>query len=314
VIPCKKIYYPLFIAFAYLAALANEVQGGYNRPALENQQKYLVPAEVADALWLYIQNTYTPAALKKINPHYTALESQERFVDEYFDDAAYTLLRHQHGLRLRRVFSGKHVDLQLLQLKISRRPRQRNIRQEIKFNVNDRPDKHGGNPDHPFLRLIRDADRRQVDSALAALQVKSSDLRPVMEVQQLRRRLYLRERGNDLASISLDYVTAEAKETGFYELELAVDEQAYTQANAAGRKRLNHVIELLQLDLTGRFTTLQQNQAPKYNKMYQLLHQGRIRPRLYNLAWLGIGLVLAGVGGYLFRTRNQPAPETGGMF
>jgi hypothetical protein len=290
-------------------AWADEAKGGYNQTLLESQQKYLVPAHLADSLWHYLRRHYQTGALKKINPHFSANAQQETYLDEYFDDARYTLLRHQHGLRLRRVFTGKAVDRQFIQLKVSPRPRQRDLRREIKFNLNDRPDKHGGDPGHPFLRLVRGADRRQLDSVLAALRVNSRELRPVLTLLQHRRRLYLRDQGNDLATISLDAVTIEDGQSGFYELELALDELAYTGAGAAQRQRLRHVIELLQLDLTTRFPLLRQDQTPKYNKMYNQLHQGRIRPRLYNLAWLGVALVLGGVGLYLLRTRNRPAPQ-----
>jgi CYTH domain len=310
---CNKTGCRLLLAAAYFLFLplawADEVKGGYNRPLLENQQKYLVPADIADSLWHYIRRSYQSGALKKINPHFSAEATLETYLDEYFDDARYTLLRHQHSLRLRRVFTGKAVGRQFIQVKISPRPRQRNIRQEIKFNLNDRPDKQGGRPDHPFLRLIRAGDRRQADSVLTRLRVKSEDLRPVLSFYQERRRLYLRERGSELAHISLDAVRTEDGQSGFYELELALDEPAYTRANATQRQRLSHVLELLQLDLTNRFPSLRQDQTPKYNKMYNLLHQSRIRPRYYNLAWLGVGLALAGIGLYLLLTRNRPAPQ-----
>lgn len=309
---CNKTSW-LLLAVAYFLFLslcrADEVKGGYNRPVVEHQQKYRVPAEMADSLWHYIRRTYQAGTLKRINPHFSAEATLETYLDEYYDDARYTLLRHQHSLRLRRVFTGSTVDRQFIQVKISPHPRHRAIRQEIKFNVNERPDKKGGHPDHPFLRLIRAADRHLADSVLSRLGVKSGDLRPVLSFYQQRRRLYLRERGNELAYISLDAVRTEDGESGFYELELALDEQAYTGAGAAQRQRLSHVIELLQLDLTNRFASLQQDQRPKYNKMYRLLHQERLRPGYYNLAWLGIGLVLAGIGLFLFLTRNRPAPQ-----
>jgi hypothetical protein len=165
-----------------------------------------------------------------------------------------------------------------------------------------------------LLRLIRGGDRPLLDSVLTGLQVNSRDLRPVLTLHQNRRRLYLRDRGNDLAVISLDAVTTEDGQTGFYELELALDEPAYTRAKATQRQRLHHLIGLLQLDLSGRFPVLRQDQTPKYNTLYNLLHQGRIRPRLYNLAWLGVGLLVGGVCLYLFLTRNQPAPQHKEMF
>jgi hypothetical protein len=314
----KKTGCQLLLAAAYLLylplALADETKGSYNQTLVESQQKYQVPAEIADALWRYIRQSYHTGALKKINPRFSAQAATETYVDEYYDDARYTLLRHQHGLRLRRAFIGKAIDRQFIQMKISKRPRQRHLRREIKFNLNDRPDKKGGDPDHPFLRLIRGGDRPLLDSLLAGLRVSSRDLRPVLTLYQNRQRLYLRDRGNDLAVISLDAVTTEDGQTGFYELELALDEPAYTRANATQRQRLHHMIGLLQLDLARRFPVLRQDQTPKYNKLYNLLHQGRIRPRFYNLAWLGIGLLVGGVCLYLFLTRNRPAPQPKEMF
>jgi hypothetical protein len=314
----KKIALLLLLAALHCLCLpgarANEAQGSYNQTLLESQQKYLVPAGLADSLWHYLQRRYQTRSLKKINPNYSAQALVETYLDEYYDDAAYTLLRHQHGLRLRRVFSGKAVDRQFIQLKISKRPRLRELRREIKFNINDQPDKHGGDPGHPFLRLVRAADRRQLEAALRALQVQSRELRPVLTLLQQRRRLYLRDRGNELAIISLDAVTTEDGQTSFYELELALDEPTYTGADVRQRQRLSQVTELLQLDLAARFPQLRQDPHPKYNKMYDLLHQGRIRPRLYTLAWLGVALVLGAVLFYLWRTRNQPLPQPREMF
>ncbi|MGV3503406.1 MAG: hypothetical protein ACO1O1_06835 [Adhaeribacter sp.] len=287
-------------------ALAADPPGGYNRPLQTYQQKYLVPEHLADSLWRYLLRTYHTRALQKIDPRFAVQPLQETYVDEYFDDARQTLQRHQHSLRLRRIFAGRQVDRSWLQLKTSPRPRQRPARQLVYFNLNDRPDKHGRDPGHPFLRLVRQADRRQLDSLLAALGVQSRDLRPVLSLYQQRRQLYLRHNGNDLALLSLDAVGSEDGQARFYELELSLEESRFTRPDARQRQRLSQVLEMVQLDLSRHFPALRQDPRPKYNKLQDLLHQGRPRPRLYNLAWLGIGLVLGGVLLYLWRRRQEP--------
>ena len=303
----------LLLAAACLCLLprahAADPPGGYNRPLQTYQQKYLVPGHLADSLWQHLLRTYHTGALKKINARYTAQVQQQTYVDEYFDDARQTLQRHQHSLRLRRVFAGKHVDRSWLQLKISPRPRQRPTRQLVSFNLNDRPDKQGRDPGHPFLRLVRQADRHQLDSLLAALGVQSPDLRPVLSLYQQRRQLYLRDNGNDLALLSLDGVASEDGQARFYELELSLDESRYTLADTRQRQRLSQVLDLVQLDLSRHFPGLRQDPRPKYTKLQDLLHQGRPRPRGYNLAWLGVGLVLGAVLLYLWRSRQQPADK-----
>ena len=300
----------LLLAAACLCLLvqahAADPPGGYNRPLQTYQQKYLVPEHLADSLWAYLLRTYQTTALKKINARYTSQAQQETYVDEYFDDARQTLQRHQHSIRLRRIFAGKQVDRSWLQVKISRRPRQRPSRLLIHFNLNDRPDKHGRDPGHPFLRLVRQADRRQLDSLLATLGVQSRDLRPVLSLYQQRRQLTLRDNGNDLALLSLDGVASEDGQARFYELELSLHENPATRADARQRQRLSQMLELVQLDLSRHFPGLRQDPRPKYNKLQDMLHQGRPRPRGYNLAWLGIGLVLGAVLVYLWRSRQQP--------
>ncbi|MGV3641054.1 MAG: hypothetical protein ACO1NZ_11080 [Adhaeribacter sp.] len=305
-----KLWCPLLLAAACLCllppAFAADPPGGYNRPLQTYQQKYLVPEHLADSLWRYLLRTYHTRALQKVDPRFTVQPLQETYVDEYFDDARQTLQRHQHSLRLRRIFAGKHVDRSWIQLKTSPRPRLRPGRQLIYFNLNDRPDKHAQNPGHPFLRLVRQADRRQLDSLLAALNVHPPDLRPVLSLYQQRRQLYLRHNGNDLALLSLDGVSSEDGQARFYELELTVEESRFARPDVRQRQRLSQVLEMVQLDLSRYFPALRQDPRPKYNKLQDLLHQGRPRPRLYNLAWLGIAGVLGGVLFFLWRSRREP--------
>lgn len=302
----------IFVLFLNFKAWADETKGGYNYPVAEYQLKYRVPPAIADKLWTFIVRQYSKNSLKKLNPGFTAEAARETYVDIYFDDPSYILLRHEHSLRHRMVFTGKNIDQQFMQFKISADTRSY-IRREFKFNLNNQPDKHAPDPDHPFLRLIRPSDRRLVDSVLAGNNIKSLNLRPVMEIRQHRQRLYLRERGNDLVYISLDHVYAEAPEATFIELELAINEQVYTLASPAQKQRYHALLGLIQIDLLSKFPALEQDQLPKYNKMYNQQNGQPLRPYYFNLMWLFIGLAIVAFSLFLYRTRhkaNSQTPET----
>jgi hypothetical protein len=289
---------------------ADETKGSYNRGLLENQIKYIVPAAIADSLWRYLVHQYSGQNLKKLNPAFTAQVSQENHVDEYFDDSGFSLLRQQAGLRYRLVFNGKKIASRFIQFKTSYHPVNRSIRQEFKFKVNETPDKQWQYTDHPFLRLIRAVDRHLVDSLLANAGLNTLELQPVLEITQQQQRLYLQERGNALVYISLNHISAQNPEAHFTKLELAVNEEIYTSATPSQKQQLQHVLELLQLDLTSKFSGLQLNLKTKYSNMYNLQHGHLKRPDYYNSAWLAFGLILSGLGFYLFFTRKKKAADT----
>ncbi len=182
-------------------------------------------------------------------------------------------------------------------------------RQEVKFNLNNHLDKKATFAGHPFLALIRKPDMPHLDSALSFLQVKSKNMRSVIQLNQTRKRLYLLDDGNELAYISLDYVSTQNPDFQFYELELALNENTYTTAKAAQKEKLRHVLELLQLEITKNFSDLKLDQLPKYNKMYNLHKGNQQRPGFYNITWLGIAVLLTTLAIYLYLTRNRPAPR-----
>jgi hypothetical protein len=287
-------------------AYADEEKGGYNRPTLENQLKFAVPEAIAENLWQTILQKYSTPTLRKINPNFSSEVSSDLYVDVYFDDNRSTLLRKKTGLRHRRLLQGREVERQFLQLKTKLPNRQ--LRREFKLNVNDRPDKKTAHTSHPFLSLVRRRDYHLVDSLLATLGVQATALKPALELSQQRRRLYLYDQGNEMAYISLDQVYTQNQEQNFYELELALPENIYTTANNQQRGQMQHLLEILQLDLTNTYPMLQQDQTPKYNKMYNLRNGRQMRPAYFNFAWGAIGILLVILGYYLFRNGRKPEP------
>ena len=96
---------------------------------LENEFKISVPDHLEEELWAFIsEDLISPESGLNIE------ESEEVFVDTYYDSDDFKLAQANSGLRYRKRFIADTLSKELIQLKISD-PDQTLIRGEIKFDV-----------------------------------------------------------------------------------------------------------------------------------------------------------------------------------
>ncbi len=302
------------------AALAN-LGGG----RLENEIKLDVPAEIHDAVWAYLQERYAnPEFLDPLVPgggRFETTFSTEIFYDQYFDTRDLALLDNENGLRHRRRYfpdnaaHEKH-GRELVQLKLNRGDEENLTRTEIKFDVSSSGAVKNQQDLHPLLRLVQGKERFRLVRTLEAFGIDPEGFEPVIELKQVRRRVYVSNDGEPFATLTIDTVSAWKwlRSASFYELELELNEIGYTDGSADERRAMEAVNAFLMQDLLERFPQIRQDQTPKYNKVFNQL-AGRIlflRPSIAIgvpiEAFLVVGLVLLGGTGYRSLKRGRRSP------
>ncbi len=257
-------------ALALVGWLSSAVMGQTTPTAgarLETEYKLAVPTGQAGPVWRWLQTRYAVDKPRALGAGWMSARGEETFRDRYFDVPAGTLLRARAGLRHRQRFdtTGQLIK-QLVQLKITDDAGGL-LRQELKFKPVE-----GATAATPLAELLRPADRADFDAALAALHVRPADLRLAFVLAQRRRRLYLRQDGEDFSTITLDssYHVGGAPAT-FTEIEVELNEKRYTGASETDRARMRVVLEGIRADLFRQFPDLRQDQRPKYQKLAELL-------------------------------------------
>ena len=251
---------------------------------IENEFKLSIPPEDLEDVREYLRARYgevESGILRELGGDFSARISDEWFRDRYFDTEDLRLLEAQSGVRarLRQNSSIGRADpkhgRELLQLKLNR-PSDENAlnRSEIKFAVD-----RGGVPDgpldqHPVLGLIDNDDRPLVIAALQReLRVDATDLRPLLTLTQRRWRVYVSRDGAPFATLTLDEVRSRwfLWSVDFVELEIELNEIAYTDASDEQRAVMQDLSQRLADDLREAFPAIVQDQTPKYNKAFLAL-------------------------------------------
>lgn len=282
---------------------------------LETEYKLAVPVGQDAVVWRWLSGRYAVQKPRALGAGWTSALGEEIFRDRYFDVPAGTLLRARAGLRHRQRFdtTGQLIK-QLVQLKITDDANGM-LRQELKFKpIEEATDAT------PLAELLLPVDQPTLDSALAALGVHSVDLRLAFRLAQRRRRLYLRQDGEDFSTITLDSsYDADGAPATFTEIEVEINEKRYTGASEIERGRMRIVLDSIRADLFRQFPDLRQDQRPKYQKLAELLSAlpkstGAVAadqsiPRAHRFPWL-LALLGAAIGasiGYALVQRRRRA-------
>jgi hypothetical protein len=282
---CPPLLLGLFVlAWSPIGSLADEETAhGFDVERIESEDKLAIPADKAEELSSYLKGYVDdPSLLKKLDPSLSATWSVEWFVDRYFDTPRLDLLAQGHGIRHRsRVNLTNQEDRksgrQLMQIKLNRgNPDEPLNRTEIKFKV-----EHPGNakvPDdlHPALGIIERGQRELFKERVRELGIDPYELRPVLTLQQERRRVYISEGDAPLMTLSLDFVTSHRlyKSIELVELEPELNEIGYTEAGPARRAHMESVREAIMADLRERFPDMHRDLTPKYNKVFNAFADG----------------------------------------
>lgn len=317
------------VSLALLAfpALTGAQDGAPPGARLESEWKLDVPRGQEEAVWSYLQRRYAATVgdgglaagagsiLSELGTGFSASFSDEDFVDDYFDDTKFTLLRLEAGLRHRGRWFRDDTDnrkhgRELLQLKGAGSQ----VRSEQKWKVRPLADEWRNEPDEnvPGLQLVTRGDRDEVRAALARMGVEAADLIHVLQIQQLRQRVYISRDGAPYATITLDQTRPRKLwwSTAFAEVELELNEIRYTEADAAGRAAMEAINDKIAADLMGQFPGIVRDQTPKYNKAFQRLEDGAWGLRTAIVIGLPLpllGLLAAGAAGLLVLTARKQA-------
>lgn len=265
---------------------------GFDALRIENEAKLSLPREQTEDVWAWLQRRYGPDSpwLAEIGPGITARFSNEQFRDRYFDDPSLSLLHAESGVRHRTRInledaSDRKSGRELIQIKLRRPGDQILNRSEIKFSVKHyTPSKPLDT--HPVIGLIDRDQRSRFMNTVAEYGYEPMLLEPKITLDQHRRRVYLSKDGAPFATITLDEVSSEkwGETIHFTEIEMELNEIAYTEAPEDVRQSMEAINERMKQDLMGAFPRIVQDQTPKYNKAFAALDA---RFRFFSLALRG---------------------------
>lgn len=249
---------------------------------IENEVKLKVPFEQTDEVWDWLQVRYGDAGwLNRDGHEFRAQFGDENFTDIYFDTASLDMLAQQSGIRhrSREIVSGPAVakdDRHLLQIKMNRADDPNGVsRSEIKFDAGYAELRPKSDDDvHPMIGLVQRNERDEMKSAFSALGLDPYSMRPILTLEQNRRRVYINDQFGAFATLTLDLCSTTSWGTNlrWTEIELELNEIRYTEADAETRLWMEGVTLAIQDDLMREFPGIQQDQTPKYNTTFNRIN------------------------------------------
>ncbi len=260
---------------------------------IEYETKLRVPLEQIEEVWQWLELRYADTLwLNQEGYVFQATFGDEDFTDMYFDTPDLQMLTAEGGVRHRKrvVHSGPAVDKagrQLLQIKLDHGDVTGVARAEIKFEVPPRGNGSSLDDAHPMLSLVHQSQREEFYAVFRAMGIDAYTMRPVLTLQQNRRRIYLDDQIGAFATLTLDLCSTNSWGTDlrWAEAELELNEIRYTEAGEAERQRMERVIETIQSDLQQTFPAIVQDQTPKYNTAFAAIEAATWLPVRRLIQW-----------------------------
>ncbi|HEX6813668.1 MAG TPA: CYTH domain-containing protein [Planctomycetota bacterium] len=294
---------------------------GDNIVRIEDEVKLRVPQDQVEAVWQWLVQRYGDCAWLARDGHtFQATFGDERFVDTYYDDPSLSLLQRNSGVRHRQrdVLAGSAAAKDgraLLQIKLSRDDPSGLARTEIKFKVDPPAELRTAEDQHPMLGLVSRKDRAAVKSRLLEIGLDPIAMRPLVTVEQVRRRVYVADGEGALATVTLDQCNCSDYGTDLHwtEIELELNEIRFTQSKPEQRTWMKGVQTAIQQDLQAKFPAIVQDQTPKYTKSFLAIEQATWMPLRTMVRWrvtpgglfaIGAGVAIAILAAVLFLVRR----------
>ena len=260
---------------------------------IEYETKLRVPLDQVDEVWEWLELRYADCSwLNQEDYVFQAEFGDEDFTDTYFDTPDLRMLALDGGVRHRTrvVHSGPATDKddrQLLQIKLDHGDVTGVARAEIKFEVPTRGDGSSLEDTHPMLSLVNRDQREEFNAVFRILGIDPYTMRPILTLQQNRRRIYLNDQVGAFATLTLDLCSTNSWGTNlrWAEAELELNEIRYTEADEAERQRMERVIEVIQADLQLAFPAIVQDQTPKYNTAFTAIEAATWLPVRQLIQW-----------------------------
>ncbi len=303
----RPIFFKIISILFFVFVVNHSLQAQLNTSGagrIESEFKLNVPYEIKQDVWLFLNQAFDQNGIKRLDTAFNAIVAQEIFYDQYFDNEDLLMYQKEVGVRFRQRYVADTLAKELLQLKLPLNDTTGVARQEIKFNVYRKIKKNDRLAMHPFWKYVRPKNREEVNLQLASLGITGDDLSPSVKVRQDRRRIYVSEKGESLLTMTFDEVCSFYFPYPCYtELELELNEVRFTNGDAAERSRMEEINKRVKEKIMTQFTALQQDQTPKYNKMYLLLKDNILEKIYSNLMYIIFGCIVA-VAIYLFVANN----------
>jgi hypothetical protein len=267
-------------SFLYSQNSINDDASGENVLRIENEYKFLTPDEIVSDLWQFLCAEFGESGimLSKFGANFSAKESDEIFRDRYFDTPNLDLLKINCSIRHRRrintlAFTDPKSGRELMQIKVSNISQNLFNRGEYKYDIDYTGELIDAEDRHPMLGIVKKVQRREFKQRLNALHADAMAMRPVLTLEQRRRRIYINRGLNPFISISLDEVKAPGLwfEMKFYELELELNEVVYTEADLHDRRFMESINRMISDEILKKFPSIKKDLTPKYNKVFTRL-------------------------------------------
>lgn len=255
----------------YTAAPASSRAGGVNVLRIEKEDKLTVPLEKAEEVWEFLRENYGENDW-----------NLEYFQDVYYDTSAFPLLsgagsvRHRKRVNLTNPADPKS-GRDLVQIKVNEISSDPLIRAEYKFNVRYPTEPQTAEDKHPLLGIVDPSQREDFKKRLREIGIVAEELKPVLSLDDTRRRIYIYQGDEPFFSISLDHTTSSwlwAK-TEFVEIEPELDEVTYTEADQKKRQLMEQSLSRMIADIHAKFPFVVQDLDPKYVKAFHSLEKQR---------------------------------------
>jgi hypothetical protein len=264
------------------AALAQDEEfvdaSGFDSLRIEQEDKLFVPDDIAMDVWAFLQQRFVAdkAFLVSLDPALTSFASEEHFRDTYYDTpsmqmaAMQSCVRHRRRVNLTNEADRKN-NRELMQIKLNHISDNALERGEIKFEVEYPAVVSSAEDSHPMFGIVKPSHRGLLRKRLVDIGLEPDTMKPVVTIDDIRRRVYIYKNGSPFISISHDSGTSGMwwARARFCEIEPELNEIQFTNANAEGRAYMESILKTIVSEIRGKFPAITQNLTPKYNKVFE---------------------------------------------
>ncbi len=259
--------------------------GEFNAVRIEDDFNLQYEVGKSEELVNYLKGKYVDdgSFAKSLGPNYTGSFGDEDFTDTYFDTPDLDL--YKRGISLRYRIRVNRLDPEnrkngrkLIQLKLSGDDKfadkdNSGSRNEIKFDVVSKKSNSSADDRHPVMSLVEPSERDAFKARLDELGIDPYKLRPILTLNQRRRRVYINRDDATFISFSMDDAKSSLwwSRVQFSQLEVELNEMAYTESDKNSKEAMQEIRKGMIGDLRNKFAYLSHDQSAKYNKAFDLL-------------------------------------------
>jgi len=257
---------------------------------LESEFKLDIPLEEVDALWDLIKTSYAQDDFSLGDMKLSGLVSVEDFIDTYYDAEDGRFSEMEISLRYRKRFKDQVLLKELVQLKTPF-SEDKVVRNEIKFEVDNKKKVNDLMKRHAFLKYIDGSDIERLSHELASFQIRPEEIQESLKLKQERSRVYIKDENQEsIATITLDKVNNSSFPFQKYaELELELNELRYTAADQEEKALMTELNENIKSQLLTKFPNLKVDQRSKYRKMKEIIDASQLSMIWRNMSWVFFG-------------------------